>query len=114
MTRLFLSAVILMCVPLCYAEEPGRTEAGRQKLAAEAKRLQAEGASLARSGKAAEAIAKLRQSVDAYRKAYPAAQCPDGHADLVDGLRALGLMLRAAEEHQEAVRAMDEALAISR
>src|SRR5437879_1230836 len=80
------------------AQEPKLPELTpeEQKLAAEALKLNEEAGQMYQQGKAAQAVAKLRQSLEIYQRLYPVLKYPDGHRDLAASLNNLGFMLQAA------------------
>ena len=71
------TAIWLMVLPV-FAQEPKPPilTPEEQKLAGEAMRLHREGGELYGRGKAADAVAKMRQALEMYQKLFPAAKYP--------------------------------------
>lgn len=86
----------------------------KANLAAEAATLNREGMQFYQQGKFAAATEKMRQSLDMFRKLYPASAYPDGHPDLAGALHNLGLVIRAMGQAEQALPYYDESLAIQR
>jgi CHAT domain-containing protein/tetratricopeptide (TPR) repeat protein len=83
-------------------------------LAAEAAKLNAEGERLYQQGRAAEAVAQMRQALEIRRRIYPAAKYPGGHADMAGSLNNLGTVLWSTGSAEVALPFFEQALAMNR
>src|SRR5262245_5710409 len=89
------------------------TDAQRQKLAVEARKLNGEGFELYQQGKPAEAIVKWRQALALRQRLYPESKYPNGHADLATSINNLGIVLRAMGQAENGLPFFEQALAMN-
>src|SRR5689334_17612780 len=104
--RWLLAALVLTVTArgavLAQEPKPPTLTPDEQKLAAEGLKLNDDAIQLMRQGKPAEAVAKLRTTLEIVQKLYPTSKYPDGHPDLATGLNNMGVMLHAAGSADEA------------
>jgi len=92
-----LSFVTMLLVPLAVVADepkPPMLTPQEQKRELEARTINDEGVNLFQSGQPAEAIAKLRRSLEIRRELFPASKYPSGHADLATSFNNLGVVLQ--------------------
>jgi CHAT domain-containing protein/tetratricopeptide (TPR) repeat protein len=118
MARRLLSVCALLWLSgaslLAQEPKPQELTPDEQKLAAEARKLDAEAALQYRQGKAAEAVAKLSQSLEIVQRLYPRSKHPDGHPELASRLNNLAVVLWAAGSPDRALPFCEQALAMHR
>jgi CHAT domain-containing protein/tetratricopeptide (TPR) repeat protein len=105
-----LTAALLLSLG-AWAADP-LTPAEREQLQKKATELNREALQLYREGKIAEALAPARQALQIRQRLYPAAEYPDGHAELADSLTGLGALLRDMGEYGKALPHLEKALAM--
>jgi tetratricopeptide (TPR) repeat protein len=105
-------------VPLPSEPASGKKEAGHAltkeeaRLAREAFRLNAEGLSLYRQGRLAEATRRAEAALAVCRRLYPVGRYPGGHPDLATSLVNLAFLLRARGDYEGALGYAGRALAM--
>jgi CHAT domain-containing protein/Tfp pilus assembly protein PilF len=86
--------------------------AERHKLVQAAQALYQTGAQLNRQGKQSDAVPRLRQALELFRRAYPKENFPRGHLDLAESLNDLGFVLMMQAKFDQAEPLLREALAM--
>jgi CHAT domain-containing protein/tetratricopeptide (TPR) repeat protein len=92
---------------------PGLSEE-EQRLARQAKELNAEGERLYGEGRYVEATERLQGALDIRRRLYPKKRYPQGHPDLATSINNLAFLYQSAGEYGRAEPLYQEALAMRR
>jgi CHAT domain-containing protein/tetratricopeptide (TPR) repeat protein len=104
--------VVALYASLSRAEEP--SSADRETLAADARRLNAEGVQLYRQGNLADAVERMKAALSLRQKLYPEDKFPDGHRELAQSLNNLGSLLQTQRAYDDARPYYEQALAMRR
>jgi tetratricopeptide (TPR) repeat protein len=112
-----LAISLLLCMAVVTRADDPKPPAltpEEKKLGAEAVKLSRAAFQLYEKGQAAEAVEKLQQALENFRKIYPTSRYPNGHPHIAGNLNNLGILLQSMGQTQKSFKYYQQSLEMTR